>query len=335
MTDSRLADAAHNAAELPEIACLEEFWSAHIGRGLPLQQSVAKVLLDTLGLGNQEVYAFFRAEQPDFARFRAWILETAGPPDPELLSRYHGWLFEMPPSPEAQARLDAIDAMEPVLDEAALAHWEEHGYVVLPGAISPDEAAAVRELIWQETDGSPGDPESWYAPRPDGIMIARFRHPSLEAARRSPRVHKAFAQLWGSADLWVTIDRMGFNPPVQPGHPFAGSDLHWDVSLVRPIPFGTQAVLYLADTAAEQGAFRCVSGFHRRIDAWLAGLGTQHPRQVDLSAEQVFVAGKEGDLVIWRQDLPHGASPNTSDKPRLAQYLNMYSPDMTIRDQWL
>ena len=31
-----------------------------------------------------------------------------------------------------------------------------------------------------------------------------------------------------------------------------------------------------------------------------------------------------GDLVIWRQEIPHGASANTSDRPRLAQYVTMY-----------
>lgn len=333
-TEPRLADGAQAGGALPEIACLEEFWAAQLGRGLPLQQMIAKLLLDTLGLGNQQVYAFFRAETPDYERFRAWILETAGPPDPALLSRYHGWLFDMPPSAEAQAGLSEIAAMEPVLDEAALGHWDEHGFVVLHDAISADEAAAVRALIWQQTGASPDDPGSWYAPRPDGIMIARFQHPALEAARRSPRVRKAFAQLWGSEDLWVTIDRIGFNPPVRPGHPFAGSDLHWDVSLARPIPFGTQAVLYLADTTADQGAFRCVPGFHRGIEAWLDGPGADDPRRIDLSAGQVHVEGAEGDLIIWRQDLPHGASPNTSTRPRLAQYLNMYSPDMVIREQW-
>jgi ectoine hydroxylase-related dioxygenase (phytanoyl-CoA dioxygenase family) len=162
-------------------------------------------------------------------------------------------------------------------------------------------------------------------------MLARYHHPSLEAARRSPRIHKAFAQLWGTEDLWLTIDRLGFNPPVTAGQPFAGSDLHWDVSLVRPIPFGTQAVLYLDDTAQDQGAFRCVPGFHHRIAQWLDGPGKANPRGIDLSGEQVFVPGKAGDLVIWRQDLPHGASPNRAKAPRLAQYLNYYSPEMPFR----
>jgi len=318
-------------SEVLEIACLEEFWASHSGKGPPLDEMVGKLLLDTLGLGNQQVFEQLYQVKPDYAGFQAWILETAGLPDPRLVDRYHAWLYEMPPGGDAQAQLDAIAAMPDVLDAAALAHWDAHGYVILSDAIGADEIAAVKALLWGVIDASPDDVESWFTAKTNGIMVPHFQHPALEAARRSPRVHKAFAQLWGSENLWVTIDRMGFNPPERADRPFAGSDVHWDASLVQPIPFGTQAVLYLSDTAEDQGAFRCVPGFHKRIDGWLAGLGGANPREADLSADVKHIAGKAGDLIIWRQDLPHAASPNRSDKPRLAQYLTYYSPNMTIR----
>jgi hypothetical protein len=318
-------------SEVLEIACLEEFWASHSGKGPPLDEMVGKLLLDTLGLGNQQVFEQLYLVKPDYAGFQAWILETAGAPDPLLVDRFHAWLYEMAPGEDAQAALDAIAAMPDVLDTAALAHWDEFGYVILPDAISAEEIDAVKTLLWQTIEASPDDVESWYVAKTNGIMVPRFQSPALEAARRSPRVHKAFAQLWGAENLWVIIDRMGFNPPERPGHPFSGSDIHWDASLVQPIPFHTQAVLYLTDTEADQGAFRCVPGFHKRIDGWLAGLNGANPREVDLSADVKHIAGKAGDLIIWRQDLPHAASPNRSDKPRLAQYLTYYSPDMVIR----
>src|SRR5690606_18088582 len=34
------------------------------------------------------------------------------------------------------------------LNEQQLAHWDEHGYLVIPGVLSVDEAAAVRAAIW-------------------------------------------------------------------------------------------------------------------------------------------------------------------------------------------
>jgi ectoine hydroxylase-related dioxygenase (phytanoyl-CoA dioxygenase family) len=132
----------------------------------------------------------------------------------------------------------------------------------------------------------------------------------------------------------MTTDRMSFNPPERPGRPFQGPRLHWDVSLSMPIPFATQGILYLTDTKADQGALQLVPGFHHRIEDWLNGLGDADPRQVDLSAEARTIAAGAGDLIIWRQDLPHGASPNRTDRPRMAQYINMYRADLGSHPVW-
>jgi ectoine hydroxylase-related dioxygenase (phytanoyl-CoA dioxygenase family) len=110
--------------------------------------------------------------------------------------------------------------------------------------------------------------------------------------------------------------------------------MHWDVSLARPIPFATQGILYLTDTAADQGAFALLPGFHHRLDAWLEEIGNIDPRMVHLDPQAVPIAAGAGDLVIWRQDLPHGASPNRSNRPRMAQYVNFYSPALTVHRDW-
>ena len=64
-----------------------------------------------------------------------------------------------------------------------------------------------------------------------------------------------------------------------------------------------QGVLYLTDTAANQGAFRCVPGFHRRIETWLKSLPSgADPRREDLEKfGAVPIAGRAGDLIIWHQ----------------------------------
>jgi ectoine hydroxylase-related dioxygenase (phytanoyl-CoA dioxygenase family) len=112
------------------------------------------------------------------------------------------------------------------------------------------------------------------------------------------------------------------NPPERPGWPFPGPHLHWDVSVAQPIPFGVQGILYLADTAANQGAFTCVPGFHREIDGWLDGLAdADNPRAHDFTSRALPIAGRAGDLVIWHHALPHGSSPNRAALPRFVQYL--------------
>lgn len=316
---------------LLRIAHLEDLRRAFVDGGEPLPEITTRLLLDTLGLGNRQVFDFLAASRPTQEEFERWVIATAGLPDPELVARYTAVV-------EAENATGAgdpeVDRLPDVLSEADLAQWEHDGYVVLRHAIPREACADAAQLIWDFLDASPDDPDSWYGKGAEGIMVPVYQHPALEVARRSPRVRKAFAQLWGRSDLWVTIDQMGFNPPETGSSAFKGSDLHWDVSLARPIPFATQALVYLTDTRADQGAFRCVPGFHHRLGAWLESLDGQAPREVDLSNEAVCIPGRAGDLVIWRQDLPHGASPNRADRPRLVQYLNFYPPDLVIADRW-
>ena len=76
-------------------------------------------------------------------------------------------------------------------------------------------------------------------------------------------------------------------------------------------------------------------GFHKRIDAWLGSLGEGvDPRRVDLSDEARRIAASAGDLIIWRSALPHGASPNTGDQPRLAQYITQYPASLRLAERW-
>jgi len=324
-------------ASLPEIRGLADYWAVRTGRvqASDLSAMQSRLLLDMLGLGLEQAITYLGREWPDYAAFEAWIVETAGLPDPLLLERYNAWLDGVPAPMTVQRKIAAIEAAAPVLDADDLATWEHEGYVILREAITREEARAAEALLWRQVKGTPEDPDSWFnSPRNNGIMVQYFQDPALEPARRSARVHKAFAQLWGTADLWMTVDRMSFNPPEQPGRPFQGPRLHWDVSLALPIPFATQGILYLTDTSADQGALQLVPGFQHRIAAWLEGLGDADPREVDLSGEARTIAAGAGDLIIWRQDLPHGASPNRAERPRMAQYVNMYSADLESHPVW-
>jgi ectoine hydroxylase-related dioxygenase (phytanoyl-CoA dioxygenase family) len=40
-----------------------------------------------------------------------------------------------------------------------------------------------------------------------------------------------------------------------------------------------------------------------------------------LSAEAIRVPGRAGDLVLWHGALPHAASANRGERPRLVQYI--------------
>lgn len=296
-----------------------------------------RLVIDALGIGLEQSRRHIMEVAETFEEFERWIVATAGAPEPELVARLNAALRGEPPPAATRDWLARIDAMPPVLDAAALAHWDEHGYVVVPDAVPAEACRAAEQAVWAHEHARPDEPATWYGERGQGIMSQMFQHPAFTVNRHAPRVHKAFAQLWGTADLWPTCDRAGFNPPLRPGEAFRATDLHWDVSLARPMPFGTQGVLYLADTPAEMGAFRCVAGFHRGLEAWLAGLPADaKPREQDLYPYGVrHVGARAGSLVIWNDKLPHGASPNRGALPRIVQYLNLYPARRALNPVWI
>ena len=214
----------------------------------------------------------------------------------------------------------------PVLSQDDRAFWEENGYVVVHDAVPPENVKAAEQAVWRFLEMDRHDPETWYTASPrESIMVEIYQHQALWDNRQYPRVHQAFAEIWGTEKLWVSFDRASMNPPERPGHSFPGK-VHWDIPLETPIRFQVQGVLYLSDTDANQGAFTCVPGFHNRIEAWIRNLPPDaDPKQQDLKRMGLRpIAGKAGDLIIWHSALPHGSSPNTADQPRVVQYITMF-----------
>jgi ectoine hydroxylase-related dioxygenase (phytanoyl-CoA dioxygenase family) len=61
-----------------------------------------------------------------------------------------------------------------------------------------------------------------------------------------------------------------------------------------------------------------------------------NPRDPALLEDQARpIAGRAGDLIIWHQALPHGATPNRARVPRIVQYINMRPPDFEQSERWI
>ncbi|UOQ54705.1 phytanoyl-CoA dioxygenase family protein [Hymenobacter cellulosivorans] len=296
------------------------------------------LLLNGLGLPLEETTQYLLQTAASFDEFEQWILtRNEGQLRPEQVERLNSIFCGQPYGPALRAHLQQIEAYPAVLSTDDLRFWDEHGYVVVRQAIPREQARATELAVWEALGMEPDNPASWYQkPIGKGIMMDFYHHPTLSANRQVLRIQKAFAQLWQTPDLWTTTDRTSFNPPVTEVFPFQGPHLHWDVSLQPPFHFGTQGLLYLCDTPAEQGAFCCVPGFHRHLDTWLANLpaGTD-PRRVNLDAQAVPIAAQAGDFVIWHHLLPHGSSPNRGTYPRIVQYLNMYPVEFRENMEWV
>ncbi len=322
---------------------LKRLWSRTLASrsGKPVrnvaEQQLEHLVTDALGLGFEQTQQYLFQNAPSFEEFERWIVETTGGVDAQQVARINAAVTGADVPEAVRGWLADIDAMAPVLTAEDLAHWAEHGYVIVHDAIPEETRAAAEQAIWNHLGANPENPDSWYVPNDHGIMVQFFQHSAFTACRRSLRIHKAFAQLWGTSDLWVSTDRVGFNVPERPGWMFRGPNMHWDVSLARPIPFGTQGILYFTDTPPEQGAFTCVPGFQNRIDAWLDGLPAgANPHAEDLHAlGSKPIAGRAGDLIIWDHKLPHGSRPNRGVRPRIVQYLNMYPTRREEREAWV
>jgi hypothetical protein len=325
---------------------LKDFWARQLDKRLSQQISVERcadkgadksvdrdrekfdrVIIDGLGLALEETMKYLLQEAPDFDRFENWILDkNDGRIDRLRIEKINCVTENIPYGSEFSETIRAIEDSEPVLSIEDLKFWDKNGYVILRDAIAKDEAEASEQAVWQFLEMDPEKPSMWYSKNiGKGIMTEFYHHPALNKNRGSKRIHKAFSQLWRTADLMVTTDRTGFNPPETNRWKFPGPQLHWDIDLSPPFHFGVQGLLYLCDTPAEQGAFSCVRGFHKDLESWLESLPAGvSPREIDLDEKAVPIAGKAGDLIIWHHFLPHGSSPNRGIYPRIVQYLTMY-----------
>ena len=314
---------------------LHRYWACQEAPGsvAPLAQDVTKTLLAGLRLNVLETLRYLHEQRPSFAQFEAWVMQRDGGLAPASIDRLRRALAGEAVGAEVGG-LDHVDG----LSADDLAHWHEHGYVILRNAIDLQAAEASELAVCDFLEVDRHDPASWYRKaHGHSIWVPLLRHPTLAANRRAARIHKAHAQLWGRDDLWVTIDQVGFNPPERDDWRFPGPHLHWDTTLAEPHCFNTQGILYLADVDEDQGAFSCVPGFHRHLPHWLksvpAGEKVQDYARRTLSMQPI--AAKRGDMIIWHHLLPHGSSPNRARLPRIVQYMSLHPTRYAYTEQWM
>lgn len=269
-----------------------------------------------LGIGMEETLQFLYFEKPDFETFKNWISVK-----------------------KRNQNTDSDVFTANVLSEEDLEFWNKNGYIVIKDAISKEDCEATQKAIWDFLAMDPDTKESWYKRHEDqkGLMLNFSDHETLNKNRLSPKIKKAYEQLYNTTDIYKTIDKVSFNPPETDEFTFLGSALHWDTSLRQPITFGLQGLLYLTDCGANDGAFHCVAGFHNKINHWLDHLEPdENPRDKALETLQADpILGNAGDFIIWDNRLPHCATPNKGKSPRMVQYLTYLPNDYKISKGWL
>lgn len=269
-----------------------------------------------LGISMEDTLQFLYFEQPDFETFKNWV------------------------SKKQKARnTESEDFTANILSDEDLRFWNENGYVVVKNAISKKDCEDTQQAIWDYLKMDPNKKETWYERHEDqkGLMLNFSDHETLNKNRFSPRIKKAYEQLYNTTNIYKTIDKVSFNPPETNDFSFLGSLLHWDTSLKQPIKFGLQGLLYLTDCDRNDGAFHCVPGFHNKINHWLDNLlPDENPREKAVKTLQPkAIIGDAGDFIIWNNTLPHCATPNKGESPRMVQYLTYLPNEYNTAGEWI
>ena len=221
-----------------------------------------------------------------------------------------------------------------ILSEADWKFWIHNGYIVIKNAVPKEQVERLANFLWEFEEKDPNNIETWYAPARAEMkmkeltntgMVEVYNHQYLWDNRQIPKVHLAFADIWGTEKLWCTIDRANLNFPIRAGHEYKGF-IHWDYD-PETKPQNVQGVLALADQTDENmGGFQCVPELYRTYDTWkLTQPESRDHFKPDITGfELVKVKMEAGDLLIFNSTQPHGIRTNTSNnKVRMAQYISM------------
>jgi len=221
-----------------------------------------------------------------------------------------------------------------VLTEEDWKFWIHNGYVIIKSAVPKEQVQKTADFLWEFEEKRPNDPETWYAPARAEMqmkeltntgMVEVYNHQCLWNNRQIPKVHAAFADIWGTEKLWCTIDRANLNFPLRPGFEYKAF-IHWDYDPDTK-PQNVQGVLALNDQVDEEmGGFQCIPELFRTYDTWKL---TQPENREHFKPDTTgFVPQKikmeAGDLLIFNSSEPHGIRANNSkNKVRIAQYISM------------
>jgi phytanoyl-CoA hydroxylase len=217
-----------------------------------------------------------------------------------------------------------------ILDNRRAAHFDSHGYLLLPGAFALDEIAVIRD----EIDRFEMRTEELLATQPNGrLFIAEvgaltfsLHLASQSALLRKFAAHPIFAGLCADLvgpDVDLYWDQAVYKKPEKPRR----FPWHQDngYTFVEPQQYLTCWVA-LTDATIENGCPQVVPGLHRK--------GTLKHRFVDPLGyeclrdppDAVAAPIGAGGIVVFSSLTPHLTGPNTTDDVRKAYILQYASP---------
>jgi ectoine hydroxylase-related dioxygenase (phytanoyl-CoA dioxygenase family) len=241
----------------------------------------------------------------------------------------------------------AAPPVERVLTDEEVAQYQEQGYVLVKGVLSPAESARYRQIILDMVPRDLTIPTHWGANagrikpyHEDGRQS--FETPELLPLLFNERLYAAAVQLLGDhrlrafdASLGITIRNASSrdNPLSQTPH--------LDCSVPADVPFRftpeevqVGGCYYFTEVLPTGGGIHVMPGGHRWVEEQVraAGGGLDGRRLFDgwkrlADVETVEVTGGAGDFALLHHLMPHGASHNRLPTARVAQFTRFTRAD--------
>lgn len=209
-----------------------------------------------------------------------------------------------------------------------LSFYEENGYLLLPGFIGLDEAAALRSEVHAIAERQGPTNATWSSVADQGTVLehshdVQFRSAAFSRLLVDGRLTDVFTSLIGP-NIQLHHNKMFIKPPER-GSPFP---MHQDHGYFphrgRSM---TAAILHLDDAPDAKGCVRVYPGSHKLGP--LTPIGRDHhvdPERFPLETA-VPVEAKAGDLLVFNYLTVHGSGMNVSGEPRTTWLVQVRDPE--------
>jgi len=234
--------------------------------------------------------------------------------------------------------IDAPEAPPPkrpwyVFDLSDEANWLEHlrghGFVVIRGVATADQVRDAKGLLW---DGvcerfdhtNRDDPDTWTFPlKQSGIVPWLAQSAGTWAVRGWPGIKQAFARIWETQDLIVSMDCVLLWRPwwVQSNWRPSTEGLHLDQNPFNKVELECiQGMVPLLPVTDASGGLQVVPGSN--LDEAKAEFKRTHPHMKssgdwcpcddeDLKQRELLLHAEPGDLILWDARTVHGGLVGT------------------------
>lgn len=224
-------------------------------------------------------------------------------------------------------------------DEAWLAQLQGHGFVVLRGVASVDQVSVAKDLLWEAIqerfDGTiRDDPSTWnFRLNQAGLAPWLAQSAGAWAVRGWPGVKQAFARIWDTEDLIVSMDCVLVWRPwwLQSEWKPQTEGLHLDQNpFNKPALECIQGMVPLLPVTECSGGLQVVPDSHsdeakkefKRTHKYLVDRGDWcRCDDDDLREQAILLNAEPGDLILWDGRTVHGGlvGPGNGSPAELAR----------------